>query len=136
MGKKYGPLSQVFYLLLGVAGVPWFVLGPIGPTGGYIVGFIVAPFLIGELFERARLRKSDARRMGLSSGKGGTVPFVKTLGIVLSGVALIYMLGLIQFSIYTQIGLIRSIKYAVLPFIPFDAAKAVLAAAAARAFVR
>jgi len=136
LGKKYGPLSQVFYLLLGVAGIPWFVVGPIGPTGGYIVGFIVAPFLIGELFERVSLRYGDAHEAGLSNRKGITVPYVKILGIVLAGVALIYVLGLIQFSIFTQTGLIRSIKYAVLPFIPFDAAKAVLAAAAVRAFVR
>ncbi len=136
LGKKYGPLSQVFYLVLGVAGIPWFVVGPIGPTGGYIVGFIVAPFLIGELFERAQLRHSNAHAVGLSNRKTTTVPYTKTLAIVLAGVALIYVLGLIQFSIYTQTGPIRSIKYAVLPFIPFDAAKAVLAAAAARALVR
>lgn len=136
LGKKYGPLSQVFYLLLGVAGIPWFVVGPIGPTGGYIVGFITAPFLIGELFERASLRHRNAHTVGLSNRKNITVPYVKTLGIMLAGIALIYMLGLIQFSIYTQTGPVRSIKYAVLPFIPFDAAKAVLAATVARAFVR
>lgn len=136
LGKKYGPLSQVFYLLLGMAGIPWFAIGPIGPTGGYIVGFITAPFLIGELLERVRLRQDDSNTMGRKNNTHITVSYGKTLGIVLGGVALIYVLGLIQFSIFTQTGLIRSIKYAVLPFIPFDAAKAVLAAAAARAFVR
>ena len=136
LGKKYGPLSQAFYLLLGMAGIPWFVIGPIGPTGGYIVGFITAPFLIGELLERARLRQGDSNTKGRKNDTHIPVSYVETLGIVFSGVALIYVLGLIQFSIFTQTGLIRSIKYAVLPFIPFDAAKAVLAAAAARAFVR
>ena len=136
LGKKYGPLSQVFYLLLGMAGIPWFVIGPIGPTGGYIVGFITAPFLIGELLERARLRQNDSHTTGRKNDVHITVSYVKTLGIVFGGVVLIYVLGLIQFSIFTQTGLIRSIQYAVLPFLPFDAAKAVLAAAAARAFVR
>jgi biotin transport system substrate-specific component len=136
LGKKYGPLSQVFYLLLGMAGIPWFAIGPIGPTGGYIVGFITAPFFIGELLERARLRQDDSKTSDRKNTTHTTVSYVKTLGIVLGGVALIYVLGLIQFSIFTHTGLFRSIKYAVLPFIPFDAAKAVLAAAVARAFVR
>jgi biotin transport system substrate-specific component len=136
LGKKYGPLSQVFYLIFGVAGIPWFVVGPIGPTGGYIVGFIVAPFIIGELFERARLGHSVKHEGSVSYTKTNPVPYTKALVIMLTGVALIYVLGLIQFSIYTQTGLIRSIRYAVLPFIPFDAVKAVLAAAAARAFIR
>jgi len=136
LGKKYGPLSQVFYLIFGVAGIPWFVVGPIGPTGGYIVGFIVAPFIIGELFERARLGHSGKHEGGVSYTKTNAIPYTKVLVIMLTGVALIYVLGLIQFSIYTQTGLIRSIRYAVLPFIPFDAVKAVLAAAAARAFIR
>ena len=136
LGKKYGPLSQVFYLIFGVAGIPWFVVGPIGPTGGYIVGFIVAPFIIGELFERARLGHSGKHEGGVSYTKTNAIPYTKVLVIMLTGVALIYVLGLIQFSIYTQTGLIRSIRYAVLPFIPFDVVKAVLAAAAARAFIR
>jgi biotin transport system substrate-specific component len=136
LGKKYGPMSQVFYLLLGMAGIPWFVVGPIGPTGGYIVGFITAPFLIGELFERARLKHSDAHGGVQSRPIVNGVPYLKTVGIVLAGVALIYVLGLVQFSIFTQTGLVRSFKFAVLPFIPFDALKAILAAAAARALIR
>jgi biotin transport system substrate-specific component len=128
LGKKYGPLSQVFYLLFGIAGIPWFVLGPIGPTGGYIVGFITAPYIIGELVERARLKHDSDMHI--------PIPFVTLLSTMLAGVAIIYVLGLIQFSIFTQTGLIRSMKFAVLPFIPFDAAKAVLAAAAARVIIR
>jgi biotin transport system substrate-specific component len=136
LGKKYGPLSQVFYLTFGVAGIPWFVVGPIGPTGGYIVGFIVAPFIIGELFERATLGNNNKHEGSGSYTKTNVIPYTKALVIMLAGVAVIYVLGLIQFSIYTQTGLIRSIRYAILPFIPFDAVKAVLAAAAARAFIR
>ena len=101
-----------------------------------MVGFIVAPYLIGELFERARIRHSSTHVENLSRQKTSPVPYTTTLAILMTGVALIYMLGLIQFSIYTQTGLIRSIRYAVLPFIPFDAAKAVLVAAAARVIAR
>jgi biotin transport system substrate-specific component len=136
LGKKYGPLSQVFYLIFGVVGIPWFVVGPIGPTGGYIVGFIVAPFIIGELLERATLGHRGKPEGSISYTKTTAIPYTKALAIMLTGVALIYVLGLIQFSIYTQTGLIRSLRYAVFPFIPFDAVKAILAAAVARAFIR
>jgi biotin transport system substrate-specific component len=136
LGKKYGPLSQVFYLLLGVAGIPWFVIGPIGPTGGYIVGFITAPFLIGELCERARLKHSEAHAPSQSKPTSSGIPYMKMVGIMLAGVSLIYVLGLVQFSIFTQTGLVRSFTFAVLPFIPFDALKAVLAATMARVLIR
>ena len=55
LGKKYGTISMTVYVLLGAAGVPVFagfragisVLA--GPTGGYIIGYIVAVFIIGVL---------------------------------------------------------------------------------------
>jgi biotin transport system substrate-specific component len=130
LGKKYGPLSQLFYLLFGIVGVPWFVIGPIGPTGGYIVGFIVAPYLIGELYERSRSRGKPTE----SSGPH-TVAWFETMAIMLAGIAVIYLLGLVQFSMFTGTGPLESIRYAVLPFIPFDVAKTLLAAAVARTLI-
>jgi len=58
LGKRYGTLSILVYILLGVAGVPVFSmmesgLGVVfGPTGGYIIGFIPAAYLIGLYIER------------------------------------------------------------------------------------
>ncbi len=55
LGKRNGAISQGLYLLLGVAGLPVFSgLGSglarlIGPTGGYLLSFPVAAFLIGYL---------------------------------------------------------------------------------------
>jgi biotin transport system substrate-specific component len=109
LGKEFGPLSQVFYLLFGLFGVPWFVIGPLGPTGGYLIGFIFAPFIIG--FLREKLHDS--------------VP--TTLLAMLTGIFIIYLFGLIQFSIFTQSSMLRSIRLAVLPFIPFDVGKALIA---------
>jgi len=135
LGKRYGPLSQIFYLLLGIAGIPWFVVGPIGPTGGYIVGFILAPYLIGELYER--LKKSDK---GYSNRRvyplALSASFSGTLLSMLAGVGVIYLLGLIQFSIFTHTRLIHAVRYAVLPFIPFDVGKALLAALLTRTIIR
>ena len=53
LGKRYGFLSLVIYLLLGMAGVPVFsmmragVSVIAGPSGGFIVGFAVMAFIVG-----------------------------------------------------------------------------------------
>lgn len=58
LGKKYGTYSVLVYLFIGAVGVPVFsgmtaglsVL--IGPTGGYLIGFIPSAFMIGLYLER------------------------------------------------------------------------------------
>lgn len=58
LGARRGAAAMVTYLVLGVAGVPWFSSltgGPaavVSPSFGYIIGFIPAAFLIGHLSER------------------------------------------------------------------------------------
>ncbi|WP_017380233.1 biotin transporter BioY [Paenisporosarcina sp. TG-14] len=58
LGKRYGTLSVLVYIMLGIAGLPVFSamtsgLGIVfGPTGGYIIGFIPAAFIIGWYLER------------------------------------------------------------------------------------
>jgi biotin transport system substrate-specific component len=58
LGRKLGVFTQCSYMLLGLAGQSVFTgLGSgalylLGPTGGYIVGFIIASFLAGNLFAK------------------------------------------------------------------------------------
>ncbi|MBI5573147.1 MAG: biotin transporter BioY [Elusimicrobia bacterium] len=54
LGKKLGGLSQFLYFLLGGLGLPLFTsIGALwGPTGGYIIGFIFASWLVGFLIEK------------------------------------------------------------------------------------
>lgn len=58
LGSRYGTLSVIFYGLIGAIGIPVFSgmsggLGVIiGPTGGFIVGFIPAAFLTGLYLEK------------------------------------------------------------------------------------
>ena len=53
LGKWWGGVSQSIYLGVGMAGVPWFagMNGGLaylaGPTGGYIIGFVLAAFFLG-----------------------------------------------------------------------------------------
>lgn len=58
LGSRYGSLSMIGYLLVGLIGVPVFAGlsgGPhivFGPTGGYIIGFIAAAYATGRILEK------------------------------------------------------------------------------------
>ncbi|MEE9201871.1 MAG: biotin transporter BioY [Dehalococcoidia bacterium] len=85
LGRWYGGLSQVLYAAIGAAGVDWFVGSSVGlsyltgVTGGYMVGFVVAAFVIGWLTEE----HIGARR------------FPPLLGLMLVGVGIIYLFGFV-----------------------------------------
>ena len=57
LGSKIGALSQITYLLMGLAGFPWFARGGgiqyiLSPTFGYLLGFVWAAYLVGYLAEK------------------------------------------------------------------------------------
>jgi biotin transport system substrate-specific component len=58
LGSRRGAAAVIAYLAEGIAGLPVFSLGRagfshlLGPTGGYLVGFVVAAWLVGCLVER------------------------------------------------------------------------------------
>jgi biotin transport system substrate-specific component len=57
LGSKNGAYSQLIYIFLGLAGFPVFANGSMGigvlfgPTGGYLLAFPAAAFLVGYLVE-------------------------------------------------------------------------------------
>lgn len=126
LGKKYGTISLAVYVLIGAVGVPVFagfrgglsVLA--GPTGGYIIGYIAAAFLVGLLTELFLGRKSAAVQ------KAGS-PRVKELllcaAAMVVGLAACYLLGTAWFMISTHTGLWPALVSCVFPFLPGDALK-------------
>ena len=58
LGKWWGGISQSIYLGVGIAGVPWFAgmnggfTYLAGPTGGYLIGFVLAAFFLGYFVDR------------------------------------------------------------------------------------
>jgi len=103
LGPSLGSLSQMIYVFLGISAIPWFALGSLfGPTGGYLVGFIAAPYLVGTISNR----------------KISILPVALILGVIV-----IYIFGALQFSIIMGTNLGKTMKLAVLPFIPFDLLK-------------
>ena len=114
-GKKIGLGSQIFYAGLGGLGLPWFtgMAGGFatlaGPTGGYILGFIPAVYLIGWLSQGREVKE-----------------WLSTLGIGLLGLSVIYLFGTVQLSLFLQTGLLETIKAGLIPFIWIDLLKVTL----------
>src|SRR6266540_3630224 len=84
LGSKRGAASLVSYLALGLFGLPFFAGGAhglnilIGATGGYLIGFVIAAYVIGLLAERGLER----------SMRTSIIPFlVGTVIIYVCGVA-------------------------------------------------
>lgn len=111
LGWKRGTLSVLIYILLGAVGVPVFAgmkggVGVLaGPTGGYIIGFLLTAIVIGFAAERWE-RKA--------------LPL--TLAMIL-GVILCYTVGTIWFMVLTKMRLGESLLLCVVPFLLPDAVK-------------
>ena len=112
LGRHFGGLSQLLYVGLGSVGVPWFAGGgaglPLGPSGGYLIGFIPAAALMGWLTDR---------HIRFRSIWGQTL-------LLMTAVGVIYLFGAVQFAIVMRTGLWATLLGAVIPFIPIDLAKA------------
>ncbi len=115
LGSSRGAASLLFYIVQGVIGLPVFAGGSSGlaylsgPTGGYLVGFVCAAFVVGKLAEIGKDRR-----------------FRTALLVFLAGEAVIYLCGLPWLGIY--IGFPNALAAGLLPFLIGDAIK--LAAAA------
>lgn len=123
LSPRYALLSQVLYLLLGLAGLPVFsgFLGGFGifarPSAGYVFGYILMAWLESLIFQTwGKNRKSLAARTG-----------VLVLGMA-AGTAACYILGTIWFLIMMGTPLWTALVSCVIPFLPGDALKIVVAA--------
>ncbi len=130
LGRKWGGFSQLFYVGIGVAGVPWFagMAGGadalLGASGGYLIGFVLAAFFLGYFADRYVKARN----------------FIPMLSLMLfANFALIYIPGLAVLSIWTQAatGVQPSIwtllVMGILPFLPGEVVKVGGAAALAKA---
>ncbi len=128
LGRVWGPVSVGVYVLVGVAGVPVFSNGGagvgalLGPTGGYLVGFIVAAFVVGSAADMARSRRWRGRRMTTALGVG-----------VLAASAAIYAVGVPWLIVVTGMTPLAALSAGMVPFLVGDALKAIAAVFLVRA---
>lgn len=115
LGSRRGAAAIGLYVLEGLLGLPVFAGGAaglarlLGPTGGYLVGFIAAAYLTGTLAER---------------GWDRTVRFA--VGAMAAGNLVVYLFGIPWLAVF--LGWPDAVSKGFLPFILGDVAK--LAAAA------
>ncbi len=112
-GGALGAATVIAYLLEGLAGLPVFTgsVGPaalMGPTGGYLAGFVVAAAVTGWGAERGLTRESGP-----------------ALAVFVAADLLIFALGVAWLA--TLIGLDKAIAGGLMPFLLGDALKVVTA---------
>lgn len=113
LGAKRGALSQLTYLLLGMAGLPWFARGGglgyiLSPTFGYIVGFVFAAYFVGWLCEKGFDRQLKTAILAMFLGN-----------------VLLYIPGLFWLAKFIGIGKVLAVG--LYPFIFGDLLKILLA---------
>lgn len=116
LNAKQAFMTMLVYLLVGLAGVPVFTggsAGPgklFGPTGGYIIGFLVTAVFLAYF----KGEKYNFKRYAL-------------LGCVI-GIPLIYVFGVVQLKLIAGMPWDKAILTGALPFIPLDIVKCLAAA--------
>jgi biotin transport system substrate-specific component len=127
LGSRWGLASVGVYLLAGALGLPVFAGGLggigrlVGPTGGYLVGYLPAVFVIGWITEKAKERV-----------------YVDVIAMI-CGTAIIYVFGVTWLQQLTGMTLSKTLMVGMYPFLIGDGIKiaaAVPIAKALRPFVR
>lgn len=122
LGARAGFCSMLLFLLTGLAGMPVFAgaragIGVLaGPTGGFLLAFPLAAYVIGWL-------AATGRGVGLWS---------LILANLVGGVGIIYALGTAQLILVTGMDPVGALGVGALPFIPGDLVKVATAAVVAR----
>jgi len=116
---KTGFIVLSLYILEGIIGFPVFAYGKsgiialLGPTGGYISGFVVAGFLLSYFSERL-----DFSKLHIS------LPLMIIANII------IYTFGILHLNLFFIKDLVKSLKLGVMPFIVGDVIKIVISSIA------
>ncbi|MBO8165119.1 MAG: biotin transporter BioY [Brevibacillus sp.] len=115
LGSRYGAVSMICYLLLGAIGVPVFAEAKggahvlIGPTGGYLFGFVVTAYVTGWILERTRF----------------TFPMAMIANTV--GMVITLAMGAVQLKYVMDMSWANALAVGVYPFIVVGLIKAFLA---------
>ncbi len=117
LGPVRGALTVLAYLAEGALGLPVFAGGSaglaklMGPTGGYLFGFVSGAFVVGWLSEKVQ-----------------SMSYGKLIGVLALGMISIFIPGIIVLSIFVPQGTI--LQTGLLPFLPGATLKVVALASA------
>lgn len=117
LGSRRGALALLLYVLLGAAGLPFYAGGEggwshvVGSTGGYLVGFVAAAWVIGWLAER----------------RADHSPFKAFLAFQ-AGSLVLFAFGVAGLMLTLHVSLPEAARLGWLPFLPGDIVKTAIAA--------
>ena len=121
LGSKWGLASVAVYLLAGACGLPVFAGGTggigriVGPTGGYLSGYLPAVWVIGFITEKTGCRA------------------VFDVIAMICGSIIIYACGITWLKVLTGMTLTKTLTVGMYPFLPGDALKIAAAVPIAKA---
>ena len=116
LGPKAGAASTTLYLMLGLAGLPVFAAGTggiahlAGPTGGFLIGYVLAAIVSGSLL--GVLSKRTSFRCTVAGAIAAT-----------AGLLTVYIPGVFWMSVVLDLSPAAAIAAGVIPFLPGDIAK-------------
>jgi biotin transport system substrate-specific component len=116
LGSVRGVLSMLLYLLAGGFGVPWFASHNHGwhvTSLGYVIGFVVAAGVVGELARRGNDRS-----------------VLSAIGVMAIGEAILLVIGTVWLAYDLHVSAGKAVSYGVTPFLVGDAIKLGVAAIA------
>jgi len=114
--EKLATLTTSVYLILGMLGLPVFSLNPcgifylFGPTGGYLLGFVLASFLVGKLISLFKERN-----------------FLLLFLFMLWGELVILSCGTFWLKFVLNLTFKKAFLLGAIPFLPFDLLKILIA---------
>jgi biotin transport system substrate-specific component len=130
LGSRLGAYSQCVYLAAGIAGLPVFaasatlppgILRLLGPTGGYLMAYPLAAFVVGRCAERGLDRR-----------------WLTSVVAMLTGLAVIYLGGTLWLAFFARLGgssaatgLAAAVATGIAPFAIADVLKIAVAAGVA-----
>ncbi|MFP3991352.1 biotin transporter BioY [Streptomyces sp. E11-3] len=113
LGARRGFLSLGIYLMVGMAGVPWFAEAQSGaamPSLGYVIGMLLAATAVGAMAQRGADRSP-----------------LRMAGAMAVGSLVIYAVGVPYLMLATGMSLSKAVAVGLVPFLIGDALKAALA---------
>lgn len=116
LGNHLGAIAQISYVILGISGLPIFAGAGsglnylLGPTGGYLFGFVLAAFFVGKFIKHAKDN------------------LFSVLSVLFIGDLIILICGILWLKFLLGYPSVKLLYIGLIPFIPGDLLKAVFVA--------
>jgi biotin transport system substrate-specific component len=121
LGRRWALAAIGIYLLAGAVGLPVFAGGQagvarfVGPTGGYLVGYLPAVYLIGFISDRSEPKA------------------LWDVAAMVCGTLMLYACGMTWLKLLTGMSWAKTLTVGAFPFLPGDALKIAVAVPIAKA---